>query len=336
VFRTEEYLPDALMARLTTSRVRNPEFAVTAAEARVRRPELAPTGRLNLLAADHPARNVTKVGENGLAMADRRDYLARILRVLSGARVDGVMATMDIFEDLLSIDGFLRDAGAQPLLHEKVLIASLNRGGIAGSSWELDDPMTGATAKTCKTWRLDGAKILLRVDAREPLSLKTMLATAQAINECNALRLPVFLEPLPVTRTEKGYTVVKTHDSLARLAGVASALGDSSRYLWLKLPYCPGYEIVARSTTLPILLLGGESAGNPEPFLRELGSALRAGSNVRGALVGRNVLYPGDEDPLAMAEAVGGIVQEGWTVDQALASMAFARGKGMDRLSACL
>ena len=78
-------------------------------------------------------------------MADRRDYLARILRVLSSPQVDGIMATMDILEDLLAIDGFLRDAGAPTLLDGRVLIASLNRGGLAGSSWELDDPVTGTT-----------------------------------------------------------------------------------------------------------------------------------------------------------------------------------------------
>jgi len=122
------------------------------------------------------------------------------------------------------------------LLDNRLLIASLNRGGLVGSSWELDDPMTGATPASCHAWRLDGAKILLRVDETEPASLKTMLASAQAINECNALALPMFLEPLPVTKTDKGYVVVKTAVALARLAGVASALGDSSRYLWLKLP----------------------------------------------------------------------------------------------------
>ena len=159
------------------------------------------------------------------------------------------------------------------------------------------------------------------------------MACAKAINESNARGLPMFLEPLPVTRTEKGYVVVKTAEALARLAGVASALGDSSRNLWLKLPHCEGYETVARATTLPILLLGGESAGDPAPFLRQLGAALAAGPNVRGALVGRNVLYPGDEDPLAMAEAAGGIVHEGWPVETALDSMTANRGRDMDRLS---
>lgn len=333
MFSSREYFPDALLARLTETRVSDPDFALRAAGERTRRKRLAPTGRLNILAADHPARNVTRVGSDPLAMADRRDYLARILRVLASARVDGVMGTMDILEDLLAIDGFLRAAGAPVLLDGRVLIASMNRGGLAGSSWELDDPVTGASAAVCQEWRLDGAKLLLRVDEREPASLKTLTACAQAINECSARALPLFLEPLPVTRTEKGYVVVKTCDALARLAGVASALGESSRYLWLKLPHCDGYETVARATTLPILLLGGESAGDSSPFLRQLGSAMAAGPNVRGALVGRNVLYPGDEDPMAMAEAAGGIVHENWPVDAALQSMAASRGRDMDRLS---
>ena len=71
------------------------------------------------------------------------------------------------------------------------------------------------------------------------------------------------------------------------------------------------------------------------PFLQQLHSALEAGANVRGALVGRNVLYPGAEDPLAMAEAVVGIVHEGWTVERALAAMACVRDTGIDRLAAC-
>ncbi|HXK02609.1 MAG TPA: deoxyribose-phosphate aldolase [Verrucomicrobiae bacterium] len=336
MFASDRFLPDGLLARLIETRVRYPEFSSSAAAARVRRPQLAPDGKLNILAADHPARNVTKVGENPLAMADRRDYLARIVRVLSSPRVDGVMATMDILEDLLSLDGLLRAAGAAALLDHKLLIASLNRGGLAGASWEMDDPVTGATPAACQAWYLDGAKFLLRVDEKDPGSLKTILAAVQAINECDALGLPMFLEPLPVARTDKGYTVVKTAEALARLAGVASALGVSSRYLWLKLPYCEHYEMVARSTTLPILLLGGESAGDPAPFLRQLASAMRAGPNVRGALVGRNVLYPGPEDPLAMAEGAGRIVHEGWSVEQALASMSDIRGKELDRLTASL
>lgn len=332
MFSPEQFLTDSIMARITDVRVADPEYSFRIAESRVRRNSVAPAGKLNILAADHPARRVTKVGNNPLGMADRRDYLARIVRVMFAESIDGLMATMDLIEDLLILEGLLRDAGGPSLLNNKLLIGSLNRGGLAGVAWELDDPITGPTPASCVAWRLDGAKILLRIADSEPGSLKTMLATADAINKCNTLQLPMFLEPLPVARTEAGWSVKKDPESLAKIAGVASALGDSSRFLWLKLPYCAGYEAVARSTSLPILLLGGESAGSPKPFLAELHSALQAGPNVRGALVGRNVLYPGDEDPLAMATAVGGIIHRSWSVDEALSALPETRGLGADIL----
>src|SRR5437773_10186161 len=97
------------------------------------------------------------------------------------------------------------------------------------------------------------------------------------------------------SKNNDSYRVVKTAEALAKIVSVASALGDSSRYLWLKLPYCESYEVVARSTTLPILLLGGESVGDPTAFLQDVAAGMSAGANVRGALVGRNVLYPGGD-----------------------------------------
>src|SRR5574340_93990 len=299
-------LPERLLARVTDLRVCDPELAFRLAAKRPRRERLAPDGRLNILAADHPARRVTKAAGDILAMADRRDYLSRVVRVLSSELVDGVMATMDILEDLLVIDSRRREEGAAPLLDRKVIIASLNRGGLAQACWEMDDPVTGPSPATCVEWGFDGAKILLRICDGDPGSVKTLVAAAQAITESSCLKLPMFLEPLPVARTEHGYSVLKERSALARTVGVASALGETSRYTWLKLPYCEGYETVARATTLPILLLGGESAGDPTPFLREVKAGLAAGPNVRGVLVGRNVLYPGDRDPREVADALRG------------------------------
>jgi DhnA family fructose-bisphosphate aldolase class Ia len=322
-FRADDFVSAASLAQLTDIRVNDPEYSFRAASSRERRRALTLDGKLNILAADHPARRVTGVGGDPLGMANRQDYLARIVRVLMGDAVDGVMATMDIIEDLLVLNELSGRAG---FLKDKLLIASLNRGGLAGSSWEMNDPMTGASPAACSKWNLDGAKILMRICDDEPDSLKTMIASASAINELNALLIPTFLEPLPVVKSEKGYKVIKTAEALAKIVGVASALGDSSHYLWLKLPYCESYEVVARSTTLPILLLGGESVGGPTAFLREVAAGMSAGANVRGALVGRNVLYPGDDDdPLAVAEAVGGIVHKGWSLEQAVESKARGR-----------
>lgn len=332
-FSAKEFLPATLLARVTDVRVTDPERSLRAARGRRRRGSLTKDGRLNILAADHPARRVTRVGGDPLRMADRREYMSRVLRVMMSDAVDGLLATMDIIEDLLVIHDLMREAGGAGFLDDKLLIASFNRGGLLGSSWEIDDPNSGPTAESCRQWGLDGAKILLRLCDAEPESLRTLLASVRAITELNAVGLPMFLESLPVVKEGGAYKVVRTAEELARTAGAAAALGDSARYLWLKLPYCENYEMVAGSTTLPILLLGGEPVGDATPFLRELAAGLKAGPNVRGALVGRNILYPGDDDPLAAIESVGGIIHRGWTVEQALDKQAAHRGRDADWLA---
>jgi DhnA family fructose-bisphosphate aldolase class Ia len=332
-FDYQKFLPPALLEQLTELRVSDPELPLRVARERKRRERLAPTGRLNILASDHPARRVVRVGDDPFRMANRQEYLARTLRVLQSDVVDGVLATMDIIEDLLVIHDLLKRAGGAAFLDDKLLIASLNRAGLLGSSWEIDDPMSGPTPAACVEWGLDGTKVLLRLCDAEPDSLKTLLATIRAISEQNALRLPMFLESLPVAKTEGGYKIIKTAEELTRTVGAASALGDSSRYLWLKLPYCENYEMVARATTLPILLLGGEPVGDVRPFLRELAAGINVAPNVRGALVGRNVLFPGDGDPFAAAEAAGGIVHRGWTLEHALDALETESGRELDWLA---
>lgn len=336
-FDAKEFLPAALTAYVTNVRVTDPERSLRVARERKRRGILTRDGKLNILAADHPARRVTRVGDDPLRMADRREYMARILRVLMSDSVDGLLATMDIIEDLLIIHDLMRARRGAGFLDDKLLIVSFNRGGLLGSSWEIDDPNSGPTAESCRQWGLDGAKILLRICDDEPDSLKTLMATVRAITQLNAVGLPMFLESLPVVKVNEGkhgaYKIVKTAEELARTAGAAAALGDSARYLWLKLPYCENYEMVANATTLPILLLGGEPVGDATPFLRELAAGLKAGPNVRGALVGRNILYPGDDDPLAVIESVGGIIHNGWTVEQALDRQSAHRGRDTDWLT---
>jgi hypothetical protein len=332
-FSSEAFLPRQILDRVTDVRVRDPDRVRHAAARRVRRKSLTEDGRLNLVAADHPARRVTAAAGDPLAMADRQSFLARVARVLVGDAADGVMATMDVLEDLLLIADLTREAGGPAFLDGKLLIGSFNRGGLSGTSWELDDPMTGADTEGCLDLRLDGGKMLLRIGDDDPGSLATMVACAEAISELAAAGLPSFLEPLPVKREGGALKVVKEADALTRAACVAAGLGSTSRYTWLKLPHCPGYEKVARATTLPILLLGGESVGNPRPLLEQIAGGMAAGASVRGALAGRNVLYPGDLDPLAVARAANGIIHSGWSVDKAVAALDEAGGADLDALS---
>ena len=334
-FDDKEFLPVSALAKLTQLRMEDPGYQLRIAKSRKRRATLSSDGRLNILAADHPARRVTKVGDDALRMADRHGYLARIVRVLQCDTVDGVMASMDILEDLLVLHTLFAEAGGPALLDNRLLIASLNRGGLAGASWEMDDPITGPSTNACAAMGMDGAKLLLRICDEDSNSLRTLMYCSKAITEMNALGLPTFLEPLPVAKIDGSYRVIKKPEALAKIVGVASALGDSSCNLWLKLPYCENYEVVARATTLPILLLGGESVGDATPLLREIEAGLNSGSNVRGALVGRNVLYPGQEDPFVVAQATGSIIHQRWTVNRALAAQASWRGRDLGVIAEC-
>lgn len=76
-----------------------------------------------------------------------------------------------------------------------------------------------------------------------------------------------------------------------------------------------------------ILILGGEVTGDPLPVLQDLRMAMQAGGNIRGALIGRNVIFPGPDDPRAMAAALAALVHDRSEVSGAQAVMAAERGK---------
>jgi len=160
--------------------------------------------------------------------------------------------------------------------------------------------------------------MMYRLEPQEPASGRTVAACAQALNDLRRHRLAAFLEPLGVARgATGGYDPAKDAATLVRQCGIAAGLGDSSAHLWLKLPYGEGFERVARATTLPILLLGGPARESPIETLRDFASGLDAGANVRGAIIGRNLLFPGDADPLPMCRALTALVHRGVGLDGA-------------------
>ena len=290
------------------SQLRATESSQIAARAncRKRRLQPAPDGRLVVLAADHPARGVTRIGDNPLAMGDRPDLLGRILSAMSGG-LDGVMAPPDVLEDLLAYEVVTGES----VTDDRLLIGCMQRGGLSGAIWELDDRFTSYTARALKKMRADGGKMMVRIQLDDTGTLNTLVNCAQAVDDLVAHDLLVFLEPMPTARSERGYHPALNADQLIRDIGISQALGSSTQKTWLKVPYVEEFEKVARATTLPLLLLGGEAAGSPNRLLNELKSALRAGPNVRGALVGRNVLYPGNTlEPAEVATEVASIVHD--------------------------
>lgn len=329
-FDLEAYFPMSIFSKLTDVRVRQPGLVYKSAQSRRRRQALTgENGKLVILAANHPARHITAAAGDHLVMGDRRSYLARICRVLQSPLCDGVLGTPDILEDLLALDALLKEAGAASLLDGRLLIGSINRGGLAGTSFEMADAATAFTVPAMERLAADGAQVMVRLDPADDGSARTLVWCAEAVTECSRAGLPIFIEPLPVERTGEGYKVINSPAELIGIIGVASGLGESSLGTWIKIPYCDEYERVARATSCPILMLGGESTGDYSQVLTNFAAGMAAAPNVRGTMVGRNVHHPGPDDPFAVAHAVGRIVHDGCGAEEALAEIPDNRDRSL-------
>ncbi|WP_405751256.1 deoxyribose-phosphate aldolase [Streptomyces sp. NBC_01020] len=286
---------------LVATRTRHPEAIAEAAVRRTRRPLLGDGSRLMIVAADHPARGSLAVGGRELAMANRHDLLERLCLALSRPGVDGVLATADILEDLLLL-------GA---LEGRVVMGSMNRGGLAGASFELDDRFTGHRAQDLARLRFDAGKLLLRIDYADPGSPATLHSAARAIDEMAARALPVFVEPFICHREDGRLRNDLTADAVTRSLAIASGLAGTSAYTWLKVPVTADPDDMARvmeTTTLPAVLLGGEPGGDQDATYEKWRTALRL-PTVQGLVAGRSLLYPADGDVAGAVDIAVGLLR---------------------------
>ena len=293
-------LTDEQWADLLRTRAADPG-AVARAYADRRRPQqiLSDKGTLFLVAADHPARGALASGKDAMAMADRRSLLARLVAALKHPAVDGVLGTPDVVEELLLLG----------VLEDKVVIGSMNRGGLDGATWTMDDRFTGYNAESIADARLEGGKMLLRIDDRDPGTAGTLEGCADAVSELADRGLMAMVEPLPYHREDDGsLTLLKDVPALARAIAIASGLGSTSAHTWLKMPSCDDPEPVFAATTLPCVVLGGVPSPDPAQDLESWGRALTQ-PTVRGLVVGRALLYPPDGDVTAAVDAAAAVLQ---------------------------
>ena len=276
---------------LIEARITNPLSLQKALKKRARRTVAGKDGKLMLLAADHTARGIIAAGNNPTAIADRYILLDKLIRGLAVSGVDGVMASADILEELAWL-------GA---LEEKVAIGTMNRGGIIGASWELDDRLTAYDAEHIKSMGLDGGKTLLRIDETDPGVARTIEMVAQVTTQLADLELVSMIEPLPYMKNADGRAILDpSEEKLSKVVSIASALGSSSAFTWLKIPAPANPEKVAAATSCPILLLGGEPGSNWEEVFAKWEVALKV-PNIRGLVPGRALLFGED---LSVEEAV--------------------------------
>jgi DhnA family fructose-bisphosphate aldolase class Ia len=332
-FSVEDFFPKKLFYQITEARVEQTEAILNHAKKRKRRKKLTKDGKLIILAADHPGRRVTSLRNDPIGMGDRYEYLGRVLRVITDDKFDGVMATTDMIEDILIVDYLYEQSTGKSFLEDKVIIGCMNRGGHAGSIYEMEDVFTSFTPQSLKNLNLDGGKMMYRLESSDHGSLITIRECAEAITELSRLRLYSFIEPVTVESKDKNYAFKTDLETLVRDAGAAAALGETSLYTWLKLSYNENFERVARSTTLPILLLGGAAKETPIDTIKSFAHAMNSAPNVRGAMVGRNITFVQHNDPRVVALSLSLVIHENYSVEQAVELINSKKGEGMELFS---
>jgi hypothetical protein len=290
---------DETLRRLATLRAREPERIAAAAAVR-RRPETSfGDGPTLIVAADHSARGMVGAGRHPGAMADRGDLLERLCLALSRPGVTGVLGTPDILEDLLLLG----------VLEGKAVFGSMNRGGLKGARWEIDDRFTAYDAATLEAMGFEGGKMLVRFDLDDPATAATSEACARAVGALAQRRLIAMVEPFMARTVDGRVTHELTTEAAVKASMIAAGLGPTSAYTWLKIPVVDDMERVAAPTAQPTLLLGGEVADDQDATFERWRAAL-ALPNVFGLVVGRSLLYPPAGDVAAAVDAAAGLFPE--------------------------
>ncbi|MCF2706520.1 aldolase [Arcanobacterium haemolyticum] len=244
-----------------------------------------PEHKFLVIAADHPARGAFAAGPDSFAMADRWDLLGRIRSALAIPGVDGYLGCADTIEDLALL-------GA---LDKKWVFGSMNRGAVLGADWELDDRQSGYDVEGIVEANLAGGKMLLRIDSHDRGSLETLEWSGKVVSGLARAQKIAMVEPFMSNRRDGRVVNDLTTDAVVTSAAIASGLGSTSSYTWLKVPDTHDIERLARSTTLPLVILGGEVKDDEEATFARWEALLEL-PNVIGLVIGRSLLYPPSGD----------------------------------------
>ncbi len=291
-------LTDERWATLLEQRATQPTLARARLKNRARRPLLI-DGRLFIIAADHTSRGALGVGSDPFIMADRRRLLEALLVTLEHPGCDGVLGSADVLEDLALL-------GA---LENKLVFGTMNRGGIMGAAWELDDRMTAYDPDSIAEFGLDGGKVLLRIADDDAGTAPTIEACAKAVSGLARHGLPIMVEPLPYHLVAPGKAkLLDDDDALLRAVAIGAGLGNTSAHIWLKVPASKDPARMLATTTLPALILGGSPGPDPEADFLAWEKAMEV-PNVRGLVVGRALLFPPNGDVATAIDRAARIVR---------------------------
>jgi DhnA family fructose-bisphosphate aldolase class Ia len=240
-----------------------------------------------ILAADHRARAVLTT-EN---WAEFFDALAKALPFC-----DGILATAQPLEGLAA-------AGHLTARHRTYL--SINRTGLAGSVFELDDRLVASVPRAAADgWT--GVKHMTRIDMDDPITASALELLGRVLEQARQAGVDALIEPLVWS---EGH-IRRDTDAIVLAAIIAHDMGAPV----IKVPVPavrPGAECqravarVVASVGVPVLFLGGpRSEAGRERVLDEVRDVMEGGG--AGMAMGRT-LYQ-DPDPAEMAGLVDALV----------------------------
>jgi DhnA family fructose-bisphosphate aldolase class Ia len=242
-----------------------------------------------VLAADHRARGI-------MTIEPYAGYLESLRSALP--HCDGILATAQPLRDLA-------DGGAiRPDQHTYL---SLNRTGLAGSAFELDDRLVASVSRAAREgWT--GVKLMTRIDHDDERGAGALELLGRVLEEAGSARLEALIEP--VLWREGRMSRVTTDIVLA--AVIAHDLG--APLLKVPVPDVPAGEDriaavsrVVGAVGVPVLFLGGPHQRDGGDRVLDEARDVMAGGGA-GLAMGRAIFQ--EPEPAAMAQRVAEVVHD--------------------------
>ncbi len=240
-----------------------------------------------ILAADHRARAVLTTENWG-------DFVGSLVQALPFC--DGILATAQPLTGL---------AEGRHLSARHRTYLSINRTGLAGSVFELDDRLVASVGRAASDgWT--GIKHMTRIDFENPHTASALELLGQVLEQSREAELEALIEPMVWHEGR----IHRATDAIVLAAVIAHDIG--APVIKVPVPAArPGAErqrAVARvvaSVSVPVLFLGGPRAeAGRDRVLEEVRDVMEGGG--AGMAMGRT-LYQ-DPDPAEMAGLVNALV----------------------------
>ena len=256
-------------------------------------------GRLLILAADHRARGVPTVERYD-------DYLAALRAAM--AHCDGILATAQPLGDIAGSDIAGSDiAGDGGLGRDVRTYLSLNRTGLAGSAFELDDRLVATVGRAAADgWT--GVKLMTRIAPDDSHGAAALELLGRVLEEARSAKMEALIEPI----FWRDGAMSRAPDDIVLAAIIAHDIG--SPLLKVPVPFVPAgphriaaVRRVVESVGVPVLFLGGPLQVVGAPVDQVAQDVIDGGG--AGLAVGRAIIE--DPDPAGVAARLAAIVHPG-------------------------